>query len=83
MQSKPDEYKNYIEQIVKKLRSNNAEISIAAQVSTDRGSLDSMKNSISLVAESVGGVTSWYSGDQKALSKLESFVKWFSDKYKN
>ena len=58
LQSKPNEYKNYIEQIVKKLRSNNAEISISAQVSTDRGSLDSMKNSISLVAESVDGVTS-------------------------
>ena len=83
LQSKPNEYKNYIEQTVKKLRSNNAEISISAQVSTDRGSLDSMKNSISLVAESVDGVTSWYSGDQKALAKLESFVKWFSDKYKN
>ena len=73
--------KNYVEQIVKKLRSSNAEISITAQVSTDRGSLDSMKNSISLVAESVDGVTSWYSGDQKALIKLESFVKWFSEKY--
>jgi hypothetical protein len=83
LQSKPNEYKNYVEQIVKKLRSSNAEISISAQVSTDRGSLDSMKNSISLVAESVDGVTSWYSGDQKALAKLEGFVKWFSDKYKN
>jgi hypothetical protein len=82
LQSKPNEYKNYVEQIVKKLRSSNAEISITAQVSTDRGSLDSMKNSISLVAESVDGVTSWYSGDQKALVRLESFVKWFSDKYK-
>ena len=82
LQSKPNEYKDYVEQIVKKLRSSNPEISISAQVSTERGSLDSMRNSISLVAESVDGVTSWYSGDQKALGKLKSFVKWFSDKYK-
>jgi hypothetical protein len=82
LQSKPNEYKKFVEQVVNELRSSNPRISIIAQVSTDRGSLDSMKNCISFVAELVDGVTSWYSGDQKALDKLASFVAWFSDTYK-
>jgi hypothetical protein len=51
-------------------------------MSTDRGSVDSMKDSFSSVANTVDGVTSWYSGDKNALDKLENFVKWFSDNYK-
>jgi hypothetical protein len=81
LQSTPTVYKNYVEQIVKDLRSDNPAIFISSQVSTARGSLNSMKNSISSVIDSVDGVTSWYSADDKGLDKLERFVKWFSKKY--
>jgi hypothetical protein len=82
LQSQPNEYKKYVEKIVMEITSTNPEISITAQVSTVRGSLQSMKNSISSVEGVIDGVTSWYSGNQKALDKLERFVKWFVDRYK-
>jgi hypothetical protein len=82
LQSQPNKYKKFVEETVMELTSTNPEISVTAQVSTDRGSLQSMKNSILSVEEVIDGVTSWYAGDQKALDKLENFVKWFADRYK-
>jgi hypothetical protein len=82
LQSQPSDYKKFVEETITKLQSTNPEISITAQVSTDRGSLQSMKNSILSVEKVIDGVTSWYSGDRIALDKLESFVQWFVDRYK-
>lgn len=81
LQPKPTVYRSFVEQIVKELRSDNPAILISAQVSTARGSLNSMKNSISSVTDIVDGVTSWYSLDPKGLNKLERFIKWFSENY--
>ena len=82
LQSQPSEYKKFVEETVTKLKLTNLQISITAQVSTDRGSLQSMKNSILSVEKVIDGVTSWYSGDQIVENKLEGFVKWFVDRYK-
>ena len=82
LQSRPNEYNNFVEQTVRELRSANPEISISAQVSTARGSLENMKKSIASVIDIVDGTSSWYTDDRKGLNKLSGFIKWFNDKYR-
>jgi hypothetical protein len=82
LQSRPNEYNDFVEQTVRELRSANPEISISVQVSTARGSLEGMKKSIALVIDTVDGTSSWYTNDRKGLDRLSSFVKWFNDNYR-
>jgi hypothetical protein len=82
LQSRPNEYNDFVEQTVRELRSVNPEISITAQVSTARGSLEGMKESIALVIDIVDGTSSWYTDDREGLNRLSSFVKWFDNNYR-
>jgi hypothetical protein len=82
LQSRPNEYNNFVEQTVRELRSANPEISISVQVSTARGSLEGMKKSIMSVIDIVDGTSSWYTDDRTGLNKLGGFVKWFDNKYR-
>ncbi len=82
LQSKPYEYRYYVDQIVKELRLANPEMAISVQVSTTRGTLESMKKSFWLVADIVDGTSSWYSNDLGGLNKIRSFIEWFNHKYR-
>jgi hypothetical protein len=82
LQSRPDEYNDFVEQTVRDLRLANPEISISAQVSTARGSLEGMKKSIASVIDIVDGTSSWYTDDRQGLNRLNSFLKWFNDNYR-
>lgn len=82
LQSRPNEYNDFVEQTVRELRSVNPEISITVQVSTARGSLEGMKESIALVIDIVDGTSSWYTDDREGLNRLSNFVKWFDNNYR-
>jgi hypothetical protein len=83
LQSRPNEYNDFVEHTVRELRSANPEISISVQVSTARGSLEGMKESIALVIDIVDGASSWYTDDHQGLNRLSSFVEWFNDNYRD
>jgi hypothetical protein len=81
LQSTPNDYQMLVDKVAQNLRLANPDLEVFSQVSTARGSLESMKESALLVGEIVDGMTAWYSLDEKGLGKLESFVKWFHDNY--
>jgi hypothetical protein len=82
LQTRPNEFNDFVEEVVRELRSANPDISISAQVSTARGSLESMKRSISSVVDIVDGISSWFTDDRVGLVKLNGFIKWFNNEYR-
>ncbi|HEU4446341.1 MAG TPA: hypothetical protein VFR94_16840 [Nitrososphaeraceae archaeon] len=82
LQSRPNEFNDFVKEIARDLRSANPEISISTQVSTARGSLDNMKRSISSVVDIVDGISSWFTDDRNGLNKLNGFIRWFNNEYR-
>ncbi|MEM2856261.1 MAG: hypothetical protein QW416_04080 [Candidatus Nitrosocaldaceae archaeon] len=74
LQSNPEEYARYVRDIVREIREVDSDVKLIAQVSTLRGDVNSMIDSINRVKDVVDGVTIFYGLEKSEIEKLRVFL---------
>jgi hypothetical protein len=75
-------YGQMVKDMATKIRIVNPNVKISIEVSTGRGSIDSMKQCYAAGAPYAEGVSIWYSVDDVGMTQLKSFVEWFDTNYR-
>jgi uncharacterized membrane protein YwzB len=80
-ESQPSIYKSYVIGAINALRAANPNARIITELSTNTGTLSEMKQSFSVIAQNVDGVTVWPES-VKSLSKVKKFLEWYNNSYR-
>lgn len=80
-ESQPAVYKSSVVSTVNALKAANPNVRIITELSTHEGSLSDMKESFSMVAQYVNGVTIWPES-MDDLSKIRTFLEWYNNNYR-
>ena len=80
-ESQPAIYKSSVISTVNALKAANPNVRIITELSTHEGSLSDMKESFSMVAQYVDGVTVWPESVDD-LSKIRGFLEWYNNNYR-
>ncbi len=70
---------DHIAQTVAKIREESPDVTVTAELTTVRGSLEDMRQNYLATFRYVDGYSIWYSIDSDGLGKLEQFLDWVSD----
>jgi hypothetical protein len=80
-ESQPSVYKSSVISTINALKAANPNVRIITELSTNKGNLSDMKESFSMVAQYVDGVTVWPESSNN-LSKVRRFLEWYNNNYR-
>jgi hypothetical protein len=80
-ESQPSVYKSSVTSTINALKAANPNVRIITELSTNKGNLSDMKESFSMVAQYVDGVTVWPESINH-LSKVRRFLEWYNNNYR-